>query len=120
MVRIITLLALFGFIFGCAATPDFRGVEAVPIAGMTRVKVGDTSVMIVPQKRISNGIVFVMEDGKIYWSKRFMENDEFMRLLENPKKVDKWVHLSPVTEHQIKKGDVVLTCRSQQLYCVYY
>jgi hypothetical protein len=87
---------------------------------MTQVKVGSTSVRIVPQKTVGNGIVFVMEDGRVYWSKRYMENHEAMRLLENNEKVDKWVHLSPATGNHFKKGDVILTCRGRTLYCLYF
>jgi hypothetical protein len=120
MGRFITLLALLAVMCGCAGIPEFQGVQGIPIEGMTRVKVGDTSVLIAPYKRAGNGIVFVMEDGKIYWSKRYMDNDEELRLLVNDKNVEKWVHLSPVEEHQIKKGDVILACRSRQLYCLYF
>ena len=120
MGKMITILILLGFICGCAGVPEFEGVQGVPIEGMTRVKVGDTSVLIAPYKRAGNGIVFVMEDGKVYWTKRYMDNNEELRLLANNSNVDRWVHLSPVDKHQIKKGDVVIACRSRQLYCLYY
>jgi hypothetical protein len=120
MKYVISLLALVPFLAGCASTPQVGGVQGVPVMGRTSVKVGKTSVMIVPQKRVGNGIVFVMEDGRIYWSKRYIENNDMLRFLPNKMEVDKWVHLSPVSENQVKKGDVILVCKSQQLYCIYY
>lgn len=120
MRKIFCLLALPILVFGCASIPQIQGVRGVVINSMTRVKVGETTVLLAPQKRISNGVVFVMEDGKIYWSKRYIENNELIRLMQNDRKVDRWVHLSPVVEGEIRQGDVVLTCINRQLYCLRY
>ena len=120
MGKLITLVALLGFMYGCAGVPEFQGVQGIPIEGITRIKVGDTSVLIAPYKRAGDGIVFVMEDGKVHWSKRYMDNNEELRLLADDSNVDKWFHLSPVDQHQIKKGDVILACRGRQLYCLYF
>jgi hypothetical protein len=120
MKKLICLFALPILFSGCAGTPQIQGVQGVAIDGITRVKVGETSVLLAPQKRISNGVVFVMEDGNTYWSKRYIENNEVIRLLQNDKNVDRWVHLSPVSEGDIRQGDVVLTCVNRQLYYLRY
>jgi hypothetical protein len=95
-------------------------VEGVPLIGITRVNVGETSVLIAPQMTIGNGVVFVMEDGTVYWSKRFIQNDDLFKLLPDASKAKKWVHLSPVLEHEIRKGDTILACRNRQLFFLHY
>jgi hypothetical protein len=120
MKKIIIIFALLAFGSGCAGIPKYQGVQGDPIVGMTRIKVGETSVMVVPKERTANGIIFVMEDGKVYWSKRFIANNEIVRLLENDENISRWVHVSPISENEIKKGDVILTCRGKQLYRLYF
>jgi uncharacterized lipoprotein YajG len=120
MKKLIILLIAILLLCGCASTPQVQGVDGTPLMGRTEVRVGRTSVVIVPQRQVSNGVVFVMEDGKVYWSKRFIENEEMLRLMQNEMDVQKWVHLSPVSEGQIQKGDVILVCKNHQLYCLYY
>jgi len=110
---VLTFLVLLSS--GCAGTSHIRGEKGVPIEGGARVSVGETSVWIMPQMRVSNGVVFVMEEGKTYWSRRFIQNNDIVRL-EDDRHVERWVHLTPIEEHEIQTGDVILTCKGRNLF----
>ncbi len=90
----LTLTFLPLWALGCAGTSHIRGEKAIPMEDGARVSVGETSVWIMPQMRVSNGVVFVMEEGRIYWSRRFIKNNDILRL-EDDRHVKRWVHLTP-------------------------